>query len=216
MKSSSKKEFLTGLASSLALGLLLTLGACGKDNRDSEIPSVSADPSALNFAQSSNGQPQASNLSNSAVNSDAINRLLGSYTGSMQFRLQNGQWTQAAPYTLGISLVRLEGSDLVYAYLKFDVTHPQYGPIHFEQFMGLGYNGFAGMYWGFSSSPINAPAVSSRKFAIELILALRNSTTFDPTQSAIYIKDCGFSQGASSICSNNASDVIFNRDLRKR
>lgn len=63
--------------------------------------------------------------------------------------------------------------------------------------------------YSFVSQAINVQGLSPYLVAIEMVITLKDGTTFDPSNSAIFIKDCGFSQGYGA-CSNTIWESSVN------
>jgi hypothetical protein len=221
MISRGKNKPVTLKAAFVAALAIATGTSCG--------PASSAKPAAvvqanqINFPVASGGQAPYTNIN--GMSQDALNAILGNYGGTVARLDWGGSVTAQQAFTINVSQVQVQfqgqqqqqGQQLpLYAYLRFDSNGPL-GNIHFESFLGLGYNGFTQngvVYYSFASEAKTVSQLSDIPISVELIFGLRNGQ-FDPAQSAIFIKDCGFSSGV--VCSNLASDVtIVNNALGKR
>ncbi len=202
---SSRHLLKTFALSALSTHVVLVAASCGSPNTTGTVTPVTQQlvippPPAGSSYASVNGVP-----------ANILTALQGTYGGTLSKRLENGS-VASQPYTIQLAQPVVQGSSgQQYLYLKFDSSGPIGQGIHFEAFLGVAPSGFAG-YYNFSTNSATIPEFASYAVSFELILSLTSQNQFNPTQSAIFIKDCGFNYG----CSNIAQDVWFERDLVKR
>jgi len=134
----------------------------------------------------------------------------GTYTGTL-YKTQFDGSTLSQPFSLVLSQSS-SGYGATGAFSSSGIA----GNFNFSMSMDIGLSSYQYMgisYYSFLSSRLTDSGFSGVPFKIQLIVALANSgTQFDPTQSSISIKDCGFSDS----CTNYAEDVSFGADLGKR
>ncbi|HCM38446.1 MAG: hypothetical protein A2070_14015 [Bdellovibrionales bacterium GWC1_52_8] len=145
-----------------------------------------------------------------------LSQLMGIYTGTIQGWALNGD-AFSQPFSLTLTSTQQNGMTMAYATFQTgggsDTT-----PISFTSWVAPG---LTGMYvnnvatYSFVTQILDIPSISEFPVAIEIILALGGTGyTFVPRQSAIFVKDCRFSQGVE--CNNDFQDVWFLDDLGKR
>ncbi len=149
-----------------------------------------------------------------------LNALLGIYDCVLIKDLSDGASnTQAATLQLMQAYVQGQPND-TYAFVAFDSPSGPIGTVRFNNFLSLGVNGqspYFGSYnlltYGLISPAMSIQELSSSPIGVSMLLTLTNGTQFDPTQSSIYFKDCGLSQG---VCLGNLSSNVRLSELRKR
>ena len=162
-----------------------------------------------------NGSPSSqANVSNFDPN--VLTALKGDYIGTVEgVNLNNDSFSQS--YTLHMDQTTLasNGMNLNFLYVNFRSSSSTIA-ISFDSYVQpvlIGWAPNGQPIYSFTTSVMTLNSVSPYPVAVEIILSLRGNQ-FDPTQSAIFIKDCGFSQGVA--CPSNLQDVWFGNDLRKR
>jgi hypothetical protein len=186
---------------------LLILG-CGS-------PQAPAKPAGLNASATSPAgtptppppgtPPQNSPLT--GVDPNAFTALTGSYTGTIVQYDVDGSTLNYQNYTFALS--KVASGSTSYAYGTFTSNGP-IGNFTFTSYLSCPQmtGGCAGapvngdVFFAFETSAQNLPALSNDPFALQLNLALTqsgSSYTFDPTQSYIYVQDCGFTQSSCTL-----------------
>jgi hypothetical protein len=97
--------------------------------------------------------------------------------------------------------------------LKFSVTEGMTVVDEFQSYIGIDVSNLYG-YAFFATPIISHPEFIQSNFALLIGLRLNGAGQVDPTQSMVYIMDCGFSQ--TSVCSNPVSGLKVQAILRKR
>lgn len=173
-----------------ASGLLVVVG-CG--------PRSSVPPS---FAPTGNPGTILQPLNSTTIPANVVNALMGSYGGTVRKEPLSGA-TQTQPYTFTLSQVAdPAGSGQQITMMTFNSTGP-IGAVAFEaqiklwntQSNGYDTDGQPLTAYSLDSSLVNAPALTDDPEVnahIRLIISLKNQTTFVPTQSGIYFRDCVF------------------------
>ncbi|OFZ21247.1 MAG: hypothetical protein A2X94_07245 [Bdellovibrionales bacterium GWB1_55_8] len=192
----------------------LALSGCGNSPQASVSPAgVSQQPPNTQVPPA----PPAGQLPNSdlyQIPATTTSALLGTYSGTLVKQAPDGQLSEQ-PFSIVLRTVSLSAQQPPYAVAHFNSVGAL-GSFAFDSYLNIGLAGFPAngvTAYGFSTAAQNIPELLDTPFTLHLILSLRNGQ-FDPTQSAIFIKDCGFSQGAA--CSNFAQDVWFGSDLGKQ
>jgi hypothetical protein len=198
----------------LAFSAGIALLGCGKEQSKSS-PVIPASAAELQFPAPAPGEQPYTNVS--TVSDNVLDRLLGTYDTI----LEKNSKSQPVKITLSITNIEgtniegtnVEGQDsrLKYAFMKLE-SDGELGSIRLEAFLGMGFNGIYNyrtnsFLYSFASAAKTVTTLADLPMSIQMILTLKNGTTFDPTQSKIYIKDCGFSQGV--VCSSDAPGVHF-------
>ncbi|MGK5087407.1 hypothetical protein WDW86_07595 [Bdellovibrionota bacterium FG-2] len=160
--------------------------------------------------------PNATDIS--SIPADALAALLGTFGGTLVKTPEGGTSTKQA-YTIKIEKDQpaAPGSQYpTYLKLTFESNGP-IGAVSFSSRLTMGFNGMPVNFnqsYSFTTLAQEFPVISEYKFLVQLIMSVKNGKEFDPTQSQIFIKDCGFSQGL--VCTNTATEVGFDKDLGKR
>lgn len=156
--------------------------------------------------------PNATDVS--AISADALAAMVGTFGGTLT-KTETSQ-KQAYTFTIIKELPAAPASQYpMYLRLSFQSNGP-IGNIAFSSRLTMGFNGFPVNFnqsYSFTTLAQEFPVLMDNSFLVQLIMSVKNGNSFDPTQSQIFIKDCGFSQGL--VCTNTATEVLFNKDLGK-
>jgi hypothetical protein len=202
---SKKKQLLIPVAA----GLVLIFTGCFDNPRRPPV-----NPLVNNIPGQQPLQPgQTPTTGTPAAPSANLPAVFGTYYGTL-FQSQGDGNMGIQPYELRLSS---GGQYTNYVYATF-ASSGEIGNLGFSSYMEIGlkdyqYNGR--LYFSFLSSIQNQATLSASPVALLLLVALGSNGSglqYDPTQSSIYIKDCGFSQA----CTNFSQDVWFGADLGKR
>lgn len=192
-------------------------GACGNTTRNSAVTGLK-NSDQVQFPQNNNpgGQPYTNT---SGINQQHWALIKGNYTGTL-FKDDLGD-VISQPYTMEIREESFNGA--TYGFLSIASNGP-IGSVQINAYLAYGgyytdwYNGSIKYY--FMTNAMDVELLSPNSISISFLPALRpnvngQNTTFsiDPTQSAIYIMDCGFS--SSLACNNTSSDAWFGNGLQK-
>jgi len=194
------------------------LTGCGQKNtavtRENAVPHREPQHQTIPLA-APEGQPgEAANIS--FFDPQTLTKLMGTYTGTIQGWAPNGE-AFSQPYTLTLVSSQVGGRTMAYATFQSGQSGDDSVPISFSSWVAPG---LTGMYvngvsvFSFVSQQLDIPIFSEFPVAVEVILSLGYGLNFVPNQSAIFIKDCRFSQGVE--CGNDLQDVWFLDDLGKR
>jgi hypothetical protein len=188
----------------IALSLLSLTMACAPLNEDLRTSSViqGATPT-FPSSGSTAGASSADSLSASVVDA-----LAGTYTATLAARTEAGSLVEQ-PMQFAIRKVVAAQTGERWLYAVVTSSGPL-GSIQFETFLGLGLSGLYNTY-SLSTPTLSLPSLSSNALAFQLVLRMNASgTQVDPTQSGIFVKDCGFAQYLG--CGTMAEDVWFSNN----
>jgi len=185
----------------LAIALAIStfaLTACAPNTEDLRTASV-VQGSIPSFPTS--GVTSAASLSISL-----IDILSGSYSTTLVGRNASTGATSTQPMTVTIRKVTAAQTGEAWLYGVFSSSGPL-GTVSFETFLGLGLSGLYNTY-SLTTPALSLSGLSSSALSFELVLRLNSGATkVDPTQSGIFVKDCGFAQYLG--CGTMAEDVWF-------
>ena len=201
---------------------MLMIG-CGQQTSETR-PTNSVPPHQTTPAPQ-NGPAPNSNLAGSLVST--VDALMGTYSATMTTEAlqEMSDYGPVQPQIVSIALYKSQNGSALYPYANVQISGPL-ASMSFNTSLSLGlwdfrYNG--GYKYSFITKDVTLPSLTTSRFALELVVALRDGNQFDPTQSKIRILDCGFSQGVTSgsyslpaSCGNELQDVIIRDDLGKR
>lgn len=229
--------------SDFVLVILALLGAnltaCGSSGASATVRPAGVNPTSLpqipvSTYPKSGSIPASANLN--SLNPNTLNLLTGTYGGTIYSEV-TGDFQD---YTIRITTtqVSLQQSYAYYnnssamatiAQMSFSSNGPL-GNIQLNSYLNPGALAVPDVYTGnvlfsFATTKLTHEAISvDPEFSFNLEISLKPvysnagvTYQFDPTQSKIFIMDCGFSKGVDiALCSVPLQNVLFDNDFGKR
>lgn len=188
------------------------LTACGK-KLDSTAKTATNPSIAIPAA--SNGQIPQSTLPGTTTDANAQTTVanypfFGTYKGTV-LRLSYGSQIGLQNYVITIGKTPVPGSSDIYLTLNF-TTSGASGSLNKTTYLGAVTGAGSGTYI-FVSQPLTMEGWSNRTQVMEIYMAFGAGNALIPSQSRIYMRECGFSD--STVCTNLSSDIGFGLDLIK-
>lgn len=202
----NKRTLTAALTLALSAALLTACGDAPATNPTTTSQASSA-PQPGTVPVGANGTQFTSDVGGLPI--ETLNLISGTYQGKLQRLDWDAKPIASQDYTLTITHDEVTVNNQKYrrALARF-TSNGAVGNIDFTSNLYVSIHNWGGTYT-FMTDAKNS-AISSELSALELILTFQNGNTFDPAQSKIYIKGCGFSQGL--VCSNVVEDAVFEND----